>query len=352
MQQTDETLWTSLQQPRPRARLLANSKLQYSSGRGGLPRAIGNGYSKLLVRGKGRAALRRTALRHRSTRKRRLTKWMCHFSGASTAAQAQQALSNVLPSIEQEKKLPPARPSRTATSALVRRVCFGRASRLMACFVPVPQEAVVSGGGGGRNHRPSPRALRRRPFSLFRNRSCRENGAGALLPFGRFALRDSLLAILIAGLPPAHRAVSPAPRLQKLYTYPNNKNAFKALIAAEINKVKIELPQFEFGVTNKTDKFVKLNPFAKVWGYFRPLVGPCRFRRPGLLSIGRLRREILQRQSPHCHCTLLYSLARFRFRPSRRRRVGSSRATPSLATSPALRTTACAAPPRLRRYVQ
>lgn len=50
---------------------------------------------------------------------------------------------------------------------------------------------------------------------------------------------------------------------QKLYTYPANKNAFKALIAAEFNKVKIELPTFEFGVTNKTDKFVKLNPFAK-----------------------------------------------------------------------------------------
>ena len=28
----------------------------------------------------------------------------------------------------------------------------------------------------------------------------------------------------------------------KLYTYPNNKNAFKALIAAEYNGVKIELP--------------------------------------------------------------------------------------------------------------
>ena len=50
---------------------------------------------------------------------------------------------------------------------------------------------------------------------------------------------------------------------QKLYTYPNNKNAAKALIAAEYNGVKLESPPFEMGVTNKTDKFLKLNPFGK-----------------------------------------------------------------------------------------
>ena len=51
--------------------------------------------------------------------------------------------------------------------------------------------------------------------------------------------------------------------MQKLYTYPGNKNAAKALIAAEYNAVKIDLPAFEMGVTNKTEKYLKLNPFGK-----------------------------------------------------------------------------------------
>ncbi len=51
----------------------------------------------------------------------------------------------------------------------------------------------------------------------------------------------------------------------KLHTYPQNKNAFKALIAAEYVGVKIEVPAgFEMGVTNKTDKFSALNPIGKV----------------------------------------------------------------------------------------
>ena len=51
----------------------------------------------------------------------------------------------------------------------------------------------------------------------------------------------------------------------KLYTYPNNKNAYKALIAAQYAGVKIEVPSdFQMGVTNKTPEFLKLNPHGKV----------------------------------------------------------------------------------------
>ena len=50
----------------------------------------------------------------------------------------------------------------------------------------------------------------------------------------------------------------------KLYTYPNNKNAWKALIAAEYVGAKIEVPAFEMGKTNKTPEFLKLNPNGKV----------------------------------------------------------------------------------------
>jgi hypothetical protein len=45
----------------------------------------------------------------------------------------------------------------------------------------------------------------------------------------------------------------------------NNKNVFKALIAAEYVGVKIELtPSFQIGVTNTTPEFLKLNPLGKV----------------------------------------------------------------------------------------
>jgi elongation factor 1-gamma len=44
-----------------------------------------------------------------------------------------------------------------------------------------------------------------------------------------------------------------------------NKNAFKALIAAEYVGVKINLaPNFEMGVTNKSPKFLSMNPIGKV----------------------------------------------------------------------------------------
>ena len=50
----------------------------------------------------------------------------------------------------------------------------------------------------------------------------------------------------------------------KLYTYPNNKNAWKALITGEYVKAKIEVPAFEMGKTNQTPEFLKLNPIGKV----------------------------------------------------------------------------------------
>ncbi len=49
----------------------------------------------------------------------------------------------------------------------------------------------------------------------------------------------------------------------KLYTYPGNKNAFKALIAAQYVGAKIEVPAFNMGTDNKSPEFLKLNPNGK-----------------------------------------------------------------------------------------
>ncbi|KAJ7547604.1 hypothetical protein O6H91_08G094500 [Diphasiastrum complanatum] len=50
-----------------------------------------------------------------------------------------------------------------------------------------------------------------------------------------------------------------------LHTSAGNKNAAKSLIAAEYVGVKIEItPSFQFGVSNKTPEFLKLNPLGKV----------------------------------------------------------------------------------------
>lgn len=47
-------------------------------------------------------------------------------------------------------------------------------------------------------------------------------------------------------------------------TYPGNKNAFKALIAAQYVGVKIDVPPFQMGVDNKTPEFLQKNPFGQV----------------------------------------------------------------------------------------
>lgn len=44
-----------------------------------------------------------------------------------------------------------------------------------------------------------------------------------------------------------------------------NKNAWKALIAAEFCGVKVEMvKEFQMGVSNKTPEFLKMNPMGKV----------------------------------------------------------------------------------------
>ena len=56
-----------------------------------------------------------------------------------------------------------------------------------------------------------------------------------------------------------------------------NKNAFKALIAAEYSGVAVELAKgFQMGVSNRTPEFLKMNPIGKVWNDssdFRFLLG-------------------------------------------------------------------------------
>lgn len=50
-----------------------------------------------------------------------------------------------------------------------------------------------------------------------------------------------------------------------MYTYPENFRAYKALIAAEFSGVKVTVaPNFEFGVTNKTEAFLKKFPSGQV----------------------------------------------------------------------------------------
>ncbi|XP_058776435.1 elongation factor 1-gamma 2-like [Vicia villosa] len=50
-----------------------------------------------------------------------------------------------------------------------------------------------------------------------------------------------------------------------LHTGEGNKNAYKALIAAEYASVQVQYtPNFEFGVSNKTPQFLKMNPLGKV----------------------------------------------------------------------------------------
>jgi elongation factor 1-gamma len=50
-----------------------------------------------------------------------------------------------------------------------------------------------------------------------------------------------------------------------LHTGKTNKNAFKAIIAAEYSGVQVEVtPNFEMGVSNKTPEFLKMNPIGKV----------------------------------------------------------------------------------------
>lgn len=50
-----------------------------------------------------------------------------------------------------------------------------------------------------------------------------------------------------------------------LYTYPNNFRAYKGLIAAQYSNAQVKIAaDFVFGVTNKSDGFLKKFPNGKV----------------------------------------------------------------------------------------
>jgi len=50
-----------------------------------------------------------------------------------------------------------------------------------------------------------------------------------------------------------------------IHSIPNNPNVFKALITGQYSGIEVTItPNFEFGVTNKTPEFLKLNPLGKV----------------------------------------------------------------------------------------
>lgn len=56
-----------------------------------------------------------------------------------------------------------------------------------------------------------------------------------------------------------------APRM-RIYAYPNNKNSYKAFIAAKYVGCSDDIemaPAFEMGVTNKSPAFLMLNPHGK-----------------------------------------------------------------------------------------
>ncbi|EAZ37421.1 hypothetical protein OsJ_21756 [Oryza sativa Japonica Group] len=61
------------------------------------------------------------------------------------------------------------------------------------------------------------------------------------------------------------RPAAPVGMALVLHCGSGNKNAFKALIAAEYTGVKVELTKnFEMGVSNKTPEFLKMNPLGKI----------------------------------------------------------------------------------------
>jgi hypothetical protein len=70
----------------------------------------------------------------------------------------------------------------------------------------------------------------------------------------------------LAGALHAHgsRANNASPRAQKLYTFKGNFRAWKALIAAEYNGVRVEVPEFVLHKDNVTPEFKKKNPLGKV----------------------------------------------------------------------------------------
>ena len=85
----------------------------------------------------------------------------------------------------------------------------------------------------------------------------------------RQSLPDTLPVPLSAVILPASIFVDqvlPHPDMAalQLITPAGNKNGFKALIAAELNGISITVPEYQWGVTNKSEEFLKLTPVGKV----------------------------------------------------------------------------------------
>lgn len=77
-----------------------------------------------------------------------------------------------------------------------------------------------------------------------------------------------------------------------LYTYPENFRAFKALIAAQFSGANVKVaPNFEFGVTNKSEAFLKKFPLGKVSNRVRILCLAFNsgLKRPTKINKSRLR---------------------------------------------------------------
>lgn len=157
---------------------------------------------------------------------------------------------------------------------------------------------------------------------------------------------------------PSQQRLAMAPAL-KLYAPSANKNAAKALIAAEYNGVKLDQPPFEMGVTNKTPAFLKLNPLVKARNCMQERVGilracgstewrQCPFGgRPTAATLLDTRALVVTAINRPWPCNS--DSATHRCLRWRRRKEASSRAMPSPATSRALRPVACSAAPLWRR---
>eukprot|EP01047_Picozoa_sp_COSAG01_P047257 COSAG01_NODE_4499_length_4972_cov_95.509542_4_plen_116_part_00 len=106
----------------------------------------------------------------------------------------------------------------------------------------------------------------------------------------------------------------------KLYTFPGNPRANKALIAAKYNGIDITIPAgFVMGETNRTPEFLALNPLGKVPTLETPEGGIFEsnaIARYGVLSFPSMPVTVLRhpalcvwggggaRAGHHCACTV------------------------------------------------
>lgn len=76
----------------------------------------------------------------------------------------------------------------------------------------------------------------------------------------------------------------------KLYTYPGNFRAFKALVAAEYQGIEVEVPEFDIEKTAKSPEFLAMSPLGKVPVLSTPS-GPIFESNAIARYIARLRRD-------------------------------------------------------------